>query len=71
MPEQIERTLETLAAAGRAASRRRARQTAAAVSEERMRALESEVTDLKGRVNGLVFVMIGAVATQVVIRIFG
>ena len=33
--------------------------------------MQAEVTELKGRLNGLVFVLIGAVATQVVIRLFG
>jgi hypothetical protein len=71
MAEQLERSLENLAAAGRAVARRRTQQTAAAVAEERMRALEAELVELKGRVNGLVFVLIGAVATQVIIRLFG
>lgn len=71
MAEQIDRTLENLAAAGRAVAQRRTRQTAATIAEERVRSLEAEVTELKGRVNGLVFVLIGAVATQVVVRLFG
>jgi hypothetical protein len=71
MAEKLERSLEDLAATGRAVARRRAQQTAAAVAEERVRSLEAEVAELKGRVNGLVFVLIGAVATQVVIRFFG
>jgi hypothetical protein len=69
--ERLEQSLEKLAAAGRAASRQRTRQTATAVAEERVRSLEAEVHELKTRVNGLVFVLIGAVATQVVIRVFG
>ena len=52
-------------------ARRRTQQTTSAVAEERLRALEAEVTELKGRLNGLLFVLIGAVATQVVIRLFG
>ena len=71
MPDRLDRSLETLAAAGRAAGQRRARQTATAVAEERVRSLEAEVHDLKSRVNGLVFVLSGAVATQVIIRLFG
>ena len=71
MADKLERSLENLAEAGRAVARRRSQQTAAAVAEERVRALESEVAELKSRVNGLVFVLIGAVATQVVIRLFG
>jgi vacuolar-type H+-ATPase subunit D/Vma8 len=71
MAEQADRTVDTLVAAGRSVARRGVRQTAAAVTEERMRSLEAEVTELKGRVNGLIFVLIGAVATQVVLRLFG
>ena len=71
MADRLERSLEDLAAAGRVVARRRAAQTAAAVAEERVRSLEAEVRELKGRVNGLVFVLIGAVATQVILRIFG
>ena len=71
MAEQLDRSLENLAAAGRTVARRRTQQTAAAIAEERVRALEAEIAELKGRVNGLVFVLIGAVATQVIIRLFG
>lgn len=71
MADTRDRPIEDLAAAGRAVARRRAQQTAAAVAEERVRALESEIAELKGRVNGLVFVLIGAVMTQIVIRLFG
>ena len=71
MAEQGDRTLENLTAAGRTVARRRVQQTTAAVAEERVRSLEAEVTELKGRVNGLVFVLVGAVATQVVLRLFG
>ena len=68
---KLDRSLENLTAAGRAVARRRTQQMASAVAEERMRALEAEVTELKGRLNGLFFVLIGAVATQVVLRLFG
>ena len=68
---KLERSLENLQAAGRAVARRRTQQTTSAVAEERLRTLEAEVTELKGRLNGLLFVLIGAVATQVVIRLFG
>jgi vacuolar-type H+-ATPase subunit D/Vma8 len=47
------------------------RWTATAIAEERTRALEAEIADLKGRVNGLIFVLIGTVATQVIMRLFG
>jgi len=71
MNDKREQAITTLEAAGRTVARRRAQQTAAAVAEERVRSLEAEVADLKGRVNGLLFVLIGAVATQVVLRLFG
>ena len=71
MPDPLDRSIEKLAAAGRTVARRRAQQTTAAVAEERVRSLEAEVAELKTRVNGLVFVLIGAVATQVVIKLFG
>ena len=71
MPDELQRSLESLTAAGRSAARRHAQQTAAAVADERMRSLEAEVSELKSRVNGLIFVLAGAVATQVVMRVFG
>ncbi len=57
MAEKLERSLENLAAAGRVVARRGKQETMAAVAEERVRSLEAEVTELKGRVNGLVFVL--------------
>lgn len=71
MAGRVDRSIQTLRTAGRVAARQRARETAAAVADARVRALEAEVTELKGRVNGLVFVLIGAVATQVIVRLFG
>jgi|RhiMetdeSRZDD1v2_1073273.scaffolds.fasta_scaffold1681073_2 vacuolar-type H+-ATPase subunit D/Vma8 len=71
MTETKDPTLERLAAAGRTVARRRTQQTAAAIAEERVRSLESEIADLKSRVNGLLFVLVGAVATQVILRLFG
>jgi hypothetical protein len=71
MAENLKQSVENLAAAGRTVARRRSQLTATAVAEERVRALEAQVTELKGRVNGLVFVLIGAVMTQVVLRLFG
>jgi hypothetical protein len=37
--------------------------------ELRLGNLERDVTDLKGRINGLIFVVLGAVITQVVLRV--
>ena len=42
-----------------------------AATEQRLRALEREVAEVKGRVNGLIFVVAGAVITQVVLRLVG
>ena len=42
-----------------------------AAAEQRLRALEREVAEVKGRVNGLIFVVAGAVITQVVLRLLG
>jgi len=40
-----------------------------AAVELRLSALERELGELKGRVNGLIFVVLGAVITQVVLRV--
>jgi hypothetical protein len=37
--------------------------------EQRMRNLERDIGELKGRLNGLIFVVIGAVITQVVLKV--
>ena len=37
--------------------------------ELRLGNLERDVSDLKGRINGLIFVVLGAVITQVVLRV--
>jgi hypothetical protein len=40
-----------------------------AVVEERLRNLEQQLNELKGRVNGLIFLIIGVVITQLVLRV--
>ncbi len=40
-----------------------------AALEERLRNLERDVADLKGRLNGLIFVVLGAVITQVILKL--
>jgi hypothetical protein len=40
-----------------------------AVVAQRLRALEREVADTRGRINGLLFVVLGAVITQVMLRV--
>jgi hypothetical protein len=37
--------------------------------DERLRSLERQLDEVKGRVNGLLFLLAGAVATQVVLRL--
>lgn len=49
----------------------RARSAAAAfqaVVEERLRNLEQQLNELKGRVNGLIFLILGVVITQLILR---
>ncbi len=40
-----------------------------AATEQRLRSLEREVAEVKGRVNGLIFVVAGAVVTQVILKL--
>jgi hypothetical protein len=65
----LERGLADLAAAERAATRRRAVDALRAVHEERLRRLEQDLTELRGRLNGLLFLAAGAVVTQVILRL--
>ena len=37
--------------------------------EERLRALEREMAEVKGRINGLIFLIAGTVAAQVILRL--
>jgi hypothetical protein len=67
----LERGLADLAAAERQAARRRGAETARAVHEERLRRLEQDLGELRGRVNGLIFLVVGTVVTQVIVRLLG
>lgn len=40
-----------------------------AVIETRMRSLERDMGEVKGRLNGLIFVVIGAVITQLLLKV--
>jgi hypothetical protein len=40
-----------------------------AVVEERLRHLEQQLDELKGRVNGLIFLVVGTALTQVIIKV--
>ncbi|MEX1253054.1 MAG: hypothetical protein WEE64_01805 [Dehalococcoidia bacterium] len=42
-----------------------------AVVDERLRGLERELQEVKGRVNGLIFLLAGTVAAQLVLRLLG
>lgn len=42
-----------------------------AMAIERLRAVERDVAELKARVNGLIFVVLGAVVTQLVLKVLG
>jgi hypothetical protein len=65
----LEGAVEELAKAQRAEQDRNAGPiTFRAVMEERLRNLERQLDELKGRVNGLLFLLAGAVATEVVLR---
>ena len=64
-----------LARAGARTAVHRAAAAAAATAvfrtavEERLKALEAEVAEIKGRLNGLLFLVAGAVLTQVALRL--
>ena len=42
-----------------------------AAVDERLRSLERQVDEVKGRVNGLIFLLAGTVAAQLVLRLVG
>jgi hypothetical protein len=74
MPTSLERALSRFRRAPEAGGNASARVSAAefrAAAEQRLRALEREVAEVKGRVNGLIFVVAGAVVTQLVLRLVG
>ena len=74
MPTSLERALARFRRPPEAGGGASARVSAAefrAATEQRLRALEREVAEVKGRVNGLIFVVVGAVITQVVLRLVG
>jgi len=58
-------------AKGTVRARRRPSRTEAflAVMEERMGNLERQLDELKGRVNGLIFLIVGAAAAQFILRL--
>jgi len=75
MTSQLERAITRFrpdghvsAANGETAGRISAAAFRAAV-EQRLRSLERDIGEMKGRLNGLIFIVIGAVITQVVLRV--
>ena len=42
-----------------------------AVVEERLKSMEGNIQELKGRINGLIFLLVGAVLVEVVMRLVG
>ncbi len=73
MPEALERAIARFRRSpernGNAPKRSSVAAFRAAV-ELRLSNLERDVGDLKGRINGLIFVVLGAVIAQVVLRLF-
>lgn len=69
--EAVLRGVRRLDAAQRRATRARAEVTARAVRDEQLRAIERELTELRGRVNGLFFLVLGTGATEVLSRLWG
>jgi hypothetical protein len=61
--------MQTIAATRRGGSPRGSAAAFRASVEERLRALERELAEVKGRVNGLIFLIAGTVAAQVILRL--
>lgn len=59
----------TAPAARRGGPRRGSAAAFRAGVEERLRALERETAEVKGRINGLIFLIAGTVVAQVIIRL--
>ncbi len=72
-PRLLERTLARFRAPApdNAHTVRLSPETFRAVVDERLRSLEHQLNEVKGRVNGLIFLLAGAVATQLILRLAG
>ena len=68
---RLERGLAQLAAAERRSAQQHAQAASRAVQEERLRRLEQDLAELRGRLNNVIYVAVGAVITQVLLRLFG
>jgi hypothetical protein len=72
MPDSLERAISRFRRPANANGAKPGKQPAAAFRasvEFRLGNLERDVSELKGRINGLIFVVVGAVITQVVLRL--
>lgn len=75
MASRLEKALARFRRGGKAAQetvepvRRRAGDTFRVRVEERLRNLEQQVNEIKGRVNGLIFLVAGTALTQVILKI--
>jgi IS4 transposase len=73
MTSKLERALAQLRRRQQAAEKEDARPSNGdpfrAVVEERLRHLEQQLGELKGRVNGLIFLVAGTALTQVIIKL--
>lgn len=72
MTETLERAIARFRlrpAAPEAASGRVSAAAFRAMALERLRAVERDVGELKARVNGLIFVVVGAVVSQLVLKV--
>ena len=68
-PRALEGGLARLADAERRAATGRADHTSRALQDERLRRMEQDLTELRGRVNGLIFLVAGTVITQIIVRL--
>ena len=68
-PGALERGLSRLAATQRRAATRRVEHTSRALQDERLRRMEQDLNELRGRVNGLIFLVAGTVITQIIVRL--
>jgi hypothetical protein len=71
MVETRHQPAQPMSAGNRSAAHRSRGSAAAfrAVVEERLRNLEREMGEVKGRINGLIFLVLGAVITQLMLRL--
>ena len=71
MTSQLERAIARFRPPedNRGTSRRISAAAFRAAVEQRLRSLERDIGELKSRLNGLIFVVLGAVVTQVVLKV--